>query len=179
MPLTTGDQFAEALRQLNTNSSETVRNVQGLGRVAVTKQITQTQRVAETITENTVEKPVAPPKPPETPNTAPSVVNFSPNGTLTAGSLAVGQVVGTASCIDIAPTGSQNTCTYNGGDADFAIGSGGQIALRVSTLPAGTYTFPIVATDAGGLIKADTLTVTVVAAAYNIPSIIVNTTNFN
>lgn len=172
MPLTTGDQFAEALRQLNTNSSEAVRNIQELGRVAVTKQIIQTRRVAETTKENTVEKP-------GTPNTAPSAVNFVPSGTLTAGSLAVGQVVGTASCIDIAPTGSQNTCTYTGGDADFAIGANGQIALRVSTLHAGTYTFPIVATDAGGLIKSDTLTVTIVAANYNTPSIIVNTTTYN
>ena len=61
MPLTTGDQFADALRQIDTNSPEVVRNVAGLGRVLVSKQVQATQRVDEVVSENTVGKP----KPPE------------------------------------------------------------------------------------------------------------------
>jgi hypothetical protein len=79
MPVTTGDQFAEALRQLSTSSPEAVRNVARLGRVAVTKQVQQTRRVDETVTENTVEKP----KPPG----APACASDDTANTINCGSL--------------------------------------------------------------------------------------------
>lgn len=83
MPLTTGDQFAQALRQLDTSSAESVRNVQGLGRVAVTQQIAQTQRMTETVSEYSIDKP----NPPVVPPGAPACTSDDTTNTFNCGSL--------------------------------------------------------------------------------------------
>jgi Domain of unknown function (DUF5011) len=137
MPLTTGDQFAEALRQLNTNSSETARNVQGLGRVAVTKAVTQTERIAETVSEYTVEKP----KPPVDVN-APVITL---NGSSTV-NLLVGQSYTElgATCVD----DKDPTCTV--------VTSG-----TVNTAVAGTYIVTYNATDSAKNVSTSMRTVVV------------------
>lgn len=110
--------------------------------------------------------PVVPPVKPGTPNTAPTAVNFASTGTPTAESLTVGQVVGSISCVDYAPTGAQNNCSYAGGDAQFGIASiTGQVVIKNANLSAGTYTFPTRATDANGLSIDGTAKVTILPAA--------------
>lgn len=98
------------------------------------------------------------------PNTAPTAIGFSP-ASLTAGSLSVGQNVGTLTCTDAEST----TCTYTlssqSASGAFAVVSNGAVTVANAGLTDGTYTITVVATDGGGLTRTETKNITVNAAA--------------
>lgn len=97
------------------------------------------------------------------PNTAPTAIGFSPVS-LTAGSLSVGQNVGTLTCTDA----ESATCTYvlsaQSTAGAFAVASNGAVTVANAGLTAGTHTITVVATDAGGLPRTETKNIVVSAA---------------
>jgi Bacterial Ig-like domain (group 2) len=161
-------QLAETLKSFSTLSDHAVRNIEGLGKIVKTVETISSEKV------NDVEKPKPIPIPIPNPNTAPTAVSLATLMALTADMTASGQAVGKISCVDYAPTGAQNTCTFSGGTSQFAVAADGTVtfistsALKSFTskaldsfLPAGSYSIPVVATDAAGLTYSNTVVVVV------------------
>ena len=100
------------------------------------------------------------------PNTAPTAIQMTTQPTLTAGSLTNGQSVGTLSCTDFAPTGSQNDCTYSIASQStagaFTI-SGTSLQVANTGLAAGSYSVTVRATDANGLTRDEVKNITISA----------------
>lgn len=175
-PDSNAGQLAETLKGFNTLSNYAVRNVEGMGKVVQTKEIISAQTVSDAA------KPAAPVAPVVVPNTAPTALSFAQSLTLNAGVTASGQALGKVACVDYSPTGAQNTCTFTGGNTNFAVAADGtvtfisasapqsasvinpQLVVLVPSLTQGNYSVPVVAKDAAGLTYTGTVTVVVGAA---------------
>jgi Bacterial Ig-like domain (group 2) len=172
-------QLAETLKSFSTVSDHAVRNIEGLGKIVKTVETISSEKV------NDVEKP----KPSPNPNTAPTALSLGVLMSLTADMTASGQAVGKISCVDYAPSGPQNTCTFSGGTSQFAVAADGTVTLIATSvlksftaktlesfLPAGSYSIPVVATDAAGLTYSNTVVV-VVGAERPYPKFSINATS--
>ena len=184
-PDSNAGQLAETLKGFSTVSNHAVRNVEGLGKIVTQVETISTQKVNDVAKpqEPVVEPVVAPVIAPKA-NTAPTTVSLAQTLTITADMVSAGQTLGKVACVDYAPTGAQNTCTFAGGTTNFAVAADGTVTfisgaaastLRIAsfaspkiTAPtkffAGSYSVPVVATDAAGLTYTSTVTVEVGAA---------------
>ncbi len=182
-PDTNAGQLAETLKGFSTVSGHAVRNVEGLGKIVKVVETISTQKV------NDVAKPQEPVVAAPKANTAPTALTLAQTLTIREDTAADGQTVGKVTCVDYAPAGSQNTCTFTGGTTNFAVAADGTITFISSalakmassispqvirpSLTAGSYSVPVVATDAAGLTYTSTVTV-VVGAALIDPGLSIN-----
>ena len=186
-PDSNAGQLAETLKGFSTVSNHAVRNVEGLGKIVTQVETISTQKVNDVAKpqEPVVEPVVAPVIAPKA-NTAPTTVSLAQTLTITADMVSAGQTLGKVACVDYAPTGAQNTCTFTGGTTNFAVAADGTVTfisgasalsrkmasfatpklVRVVTpsFTAGSYSVPVVATDAAGLTYTSSVTVVVGAA---------------
>lgn len=173
-PDSNAGQLAETLKSFSTVSEHAVRNIEGMGKIVKTVETISSQKI------NDVAKP--------NPNTAPTALSLATLLTLTADVTPSGQVVGKITCVDYSPNGTQNTCTFSGGTSQFAVAADGTVTLIASSmlksftfkaqesfLPAGSYSIPVVATDAAGLTYSNTVVV-VVGAERPFPKFSIDTT---
>lgn len=183
-PDSNAGQLAETLKGFSTVSGHAVRNIEGLGKIVTKLETISTQKINDT------EKPaVVVAKA----NIAPTAVSMAQTLTITADMAANGQTVGKVACVDYAPTGVQNACTFTGGTTNFAVAADGTVTFISSTLAkmassispqvakpsftAGSYSVPVVATDTAGLTY--TSSVTVVVGAGLLPNDLAITNEFN
>ncbi len=129
--------------------------------VVAAEPTTPTPTVPTPSPDSTTTSPAPAPAPVPTPNTAPSAVSFASSSTLIAEKLVAWQTVWQLSCTDFAPAGVQNTCTYTGGNSNFAVSTGGSITLLNIGLTEWTYPVSVIATDAGWLSKTVSVSIQV------------------
>jgi Bacterial Ig-like domain (group 2) len=159
-PDSNAGQLAETLKSFSTVSEHAVRNIEGMGKIVKTVETISSQKI------NDVAKP--------NPNTAPTAISLAKLLALTADVTPSGQAVGKITCVDYSPSGAQNTCTFSGGTSQFAVAADGTVTLISASalksftfktldsfLPAGSYSIPVVATDAAGLTYSSTVVVVV------------------
>jgi hypothetical protein len=178
-------QLAETLKSFSTVSEHAVRNIEGLGKIVKTVETISSEKVNDVVKPN--------------PNTAPTALSLAVLLSLTADMTASNQAVGKISCVDYSPSGAQNTCSFSGGSTNFAVAADGTVTYisgsvaktasaslitpkvartQEPTLLEGSYSVPVVATDAAGLTYNGTVSV-VVGAQRTVPKFGINTSTLS